>query len=149
MRTNPRTCIMQALQEGPRPYLVLENLVEEALLGRYEMCGPAGYCMRNPGPVTARHLCHLIRSRYVVRRPDGLYELRRRTPRRSVHFEPLTIPAGTLKVGDAIQITGTISVRRQGAEGEDVIVVKVREAPRIDHQDFDPSTGLYFPRRSS
>ncbi len=137
-RPNPRTLLLRALETAPMERWVLAHTLHEE--------GPWLFCEIDR--LLDRHLCHLIRGGRVQRLPDGRYELRRRTPRRSVHFEPLTIPAGTLKAGDAIQITGTISVRRQSAEA-DVIVVKVREAPRIDPQDFDPSTGLYFPRRSS
>ena len=78
-RINPRTVILRALAEGPRPYLVLENEMEELLLGRYQFCGPNGRCFRHPGPITDRLLCKLQRAGRVVRQEDGRWALRSRS----------------------------------------------------------------------
>lgn len=68
MRVNPRTVILKALQEGPRTRSDLWHEVFEHVManGRQESC-------QQTDAVLARHLCHLTRSKQVVRLPDGRY----------------------------------------------------------------------------
>lgn len=71
MRVNPRTVLLAALQEGPRTRSDLWREVFEHVManGRQESC-------QQTDAVLARHLCHLTRSKQVVRLPDGRYAIR-------------------------------------------------------------------------
>ena len=71
MRVNPRTTLLAALQEGPLPERHLGTLLwQRTLIGGRKLTD------REIEARLQRHLCHLVRSRQVVRLASGRYELR-------------------------------------------------------------------------
>lgn len=66
-RVNPRTTLLAALQEGPQDVVQLWWA-----LGAAQIRGRKKYLI----DLEQRALCHLIRSRQVVRLASGRYELR-------------------------------------------------------------------------
>ena len=79
MRVNPRTVILEALQERPLP-LTGGNFTFSLAASVWLECFDGlerGWKRAYAGalPTLQRHLCHLIRSRQVVRLEDGRYSL--------------------------------------------------------------------------
>ena len=71
MRVNPRTVLLAALQEEPRPERILGTILwQHAFLTGRDLADWQ-ICAR-----LQRHLCHLIRQRKVARLADGRYALR-------------------------------------------------------------------------
>jgi hypothetical protein len=129
-RINPRSVLLAALQEGPRTFADLDKALTRGCVffNRSTKSGTLqGWGHEH---LLDRHLCHLIRGGCVRRREDGLYELRVR---------PVRVPAGTLKPGSTITLSGAI---RTAAEAADTFRVKI-----IDIKDFDPGTGCYIVGR--
>ena len=90
MRVNPRTVILGALRERPLP-LTGGNFTFSLAASVWLECFDGlerGWKRAYAGamPTLQRHLCHLIRSRQVVRLPDGRYALRYATGREFLAF---------------------------------------------------------------
>ena len=89
MRANPRSAILQALQEGPRDIVQLWWSLGAAQVGRGGV--------RDISALEQRALCKLIRSRKVVRLGDGRYARRQRSGIVHPHKD-VALYGGTLTV---------------------------------------------------